>query len=174
MRFLLIIFCLLTATHVFAQDQFILLRKVAKEKGFYVPADLDSINLDSLKLHLKGLPPKVRRRAKQLIKRLEKEGISDRPVMPFPPDVKNELRGFLARKNRELEDSIMQMIKVSPEVQEEIDNMVEEISSYDAELAKQELILSKKQLMIDALRMERDSIDKRVMQDSIVLAMKDA
>lgn len=174
MRFLLIIFCLLTATPVFAQDQFPLLRKVAKEKGFYIPADLDSINLDSLKLHLKGLPPKVRRRAKQLIKRLEREGMSATPTRPFPPKVKNELRGFLARKNRELEDSIMQMIRVKPEVQEEIDNMVEEISSYDAELAKQELILSKKQLMIDALQMERDSIDKRVMQDSLILAMKDA
>lgn len=174
MRFLLVIFCLLTATQIFAQERFERLRKAAKEKGIYIPVNLDSINVDSLKMQLKDLPPRARRRAQQLIKRLEIEGSPDTPVKPFPPEVKTKLRGFFAKKNKELEDSIQQMIKVKPEVQVEMDNMMEEVSSYDAELAKQELILSKKQLMIDALQMERDSIDKRVMQDSLVLAMKDA
>lgn len=148
-------------------------RDAVQERRTELSNRLDTVSPDSLEATIQGLPPHLRKTARQVLRE-----VAVQDSLPLKGILKNvfEQRVQQAAEKRlqELQDSVLSLYADDENMQKDMANMVSEVSQYNEEFAKQELLLTRTQRMIDMLQMKNDSIERQRIQDSLILSQKDA
>ncbi|MEN0006151.1 MAG: adenylate/guanylate cyclase domain-containing protein [Bacteroidota bacterium] len=90
---------------------------------------------------------------------------------PAPPRMKR-MRDWAKAQREKVIAAMDSMSAEKPMLRKELDSTTKQIEKLSNEQAKAELLLARKQILLDALTMERDSLDKARFQDSLSLVMQ--